>query len=68
MEEELFRAKRLQKRIIFCRYGKVSEEALKKIGLEGKQGIQFESKEELIRKTEDLLIRFHLSIHRFRKI
>ena len=54
MEEELLQAKRLQKRIIFCRYGKVSEEALKKIGLEGKQGIQFESKEELIRKTEDL--------------
>jgi hypothetical protein len=57
VKDEFLEAKRLQKRIIFCRYFEVKEKELEKWGLDEMQGIEFETKEDIIRKTESLVIK-----------
>lgn len=63
VKEEFLEAKTLQKRIIVCRYSEVEEEKLKKWGLDEMQGIEFETKEDIIRKTEDLVIKANPASH-----
>jgi hypothetical protein len=53
--KEVSEAKRLKKRIIPCKHSEINWSDLKKLGIDSIQGIEFDTKEDLMRKIGPLL-------------